>query len=67
MERVLSHMGIEDCDNALALLRDLAHEACLREIALLSIDDVLDRRLELATGLPAPLIPAWLPLEDDGA
>lgn len=53
MERVLADTRIEDCDEALALLRDLASadSADLREVARLSIDDVLDRRNELVAGL----------------
>ena len=51
MERVVADMRIEDCDQALALLRSLAVAAGLtadlREVARLSIDDVLDRRNEL--------------------
>lgn len=47
MERVLVDMRIEDCDEALALLQSLTDEPGLREVARLSMDDVLDRRNEL--------------------
>lgn len=47
MERVVADMKIEDCDLALALLQSLVDEPGLREVARLSIDDVLDRRNEL--------------------
>lgn len=58
MPRALADMRIEDCDEALALLQSLTDEPGLREVARLSIDDVLDRRNELVAE-SAATYPGW--------
>lgn len=68
MERVVADMKIEDCDLALALLQSLVDEPGLREVARLSIDDVLDRRNELVAASVVYSHPERHPIDcEDGA